>query len=185
MKAIYDVIWEYAKKQAGNDNIDIYHLLYGYAKVMLMDTIVVQAMTEIDTEGFEKQISELLTTMEKKKLDVALIQEITEEKITGFAGLVGNTRKLYNEVGEQVKGQDEAIRKFVQGYFESAVVRSQEEGNKRPQATFLFAGPPGVGETFMAEMLAKPLGYTYKRFDMSEYIIKSADGRNHALGKRR
>ena len=308
MKALYDVIWEYAKKQAGNDNIDIYYLLYGYAKVMLMDPIVVQAMTEIDTEEFEKQISELLTTMEKKNLDVTLIQEgmpllllmkqclkakvnmeayevpgnpsdshlekrmlerlleeaipelhvfskgntlddifkliedggakkggedntskplkpvkcpepekkseakkeddervarlfgtkkkeersplpplseilgttpekkketsekeEKDEKISGFAGLVGITRKLYDEVGEQVKGQDEAIRKFVQGYFESAVVRSQEEGNKRPQATFLFAGPPGVGKTFMAEMVAKPLGYIYKRFDMSEY----------------
>ena len=284
MKALYDVIWEYAKKQAAKDSLEIYHLLYGYAKVMLMDRIVVQAMTDIDTEEYEKQIAELTITMEKKNLDIALVQEgmpllllmkqclkakvdmgkyelpdnpsdphlairmleklleedipeldvfskgntldeifalienmdvkkggeseepkhqkpvkreeerkeplpplseilgmgsaktkevveeeKKEEKLTGFAGLVEITRKLYNEVGEQVKGQDEAIRKFVQGYFESAVVRSQEEGNKRPQATFLFAGPPGVGKTFMAEMVAKPLGYTYKRFDMSEY----------------
>ena len=284
MKVLYNAIWEYAKKQAGDDKVGVYHLLYGYAKVMLMDKIVVKAMTELDEEECEKQIADLFFVMEKKNLDVALIQEglpllflmkqrlravvnmdeyeapgnqadpnlaermleklleenipeleafskgntldeifdlienmdakkaepipqirkpeplkpgeegkapfpslgemfgtapkkteevaveeEKEEKLTGFAGLVGITRKLYNEVGEHVKGQDEAIRKFVQGYFESAIVRSQEEGNKRPQATFLFAGPPGVGKTFMAEMVAKPLGYAYKRFDMSEY----------------
>lgn len=302
MNTFYSFVLEMAKKQSGKDALQIYQLLYGYAKVILMDNTIVQAMTEIGKEECQKKVSELREILEKKNLDCGLIQdgmpilllmkdslkakvdmeqylnpknpedpelakrileqlleegipelagfvngndlddifkliedmgakkggeekepkkpepvketegkkeerndglfgtkkkeeekkplpplseilgtapekteEVSGEKETNgdnlsdFASLVGVTRKLYDEVGEHIKGQDEAIRKFVQGYFESAVVRSQETGNKRPQATFLFAGPPGVGKTFMAEMVAKPLGYTYKRFDMSEY----------------
>ena len=48
-------------------------------------------------------------------------------------------------------------------------------GNKKkgPRQAYLFAGPSGVGKTFIAEIIANTLGIPYKRFDMSGYSDKS------------
>ena len=97
------------------------------------------------------------------------VAEKSTPSVNVFTERVEQTRRLYTQLTEHIKGQDDAVRKFVQGYFESVVIRNQEKGKKRPQATFLFAGPPGVGKTYLAESVAEPLGYAYKRFDMSEY----------------
>jgi ATP-dependent Clp protease ATP-binding subunit ClpA len=40
----------------------------------------------------------------------------------------------------------------------------------RPIGSFLFAGPTGVGKTELTKQLAKSLGVTLHRFDMSEYM---------------
>lgn len=45
----------------------------------------------------------------------------------------------------------------------------------RPAVTYLFAGPPGVGKTFLAETAARLLGRPFKRFDMSEFADKEAN----------
>lgn len=284
MNALYNVVLAMAEKQAVKKTVKIYHLLYGYAKVVMLNNSVIRTMTEMSEEECEQKKNELIRIFEEKNIDYGLIQEgmpilflvegslkanvdmekylhpenpeepelakellelilkedipeleyfhkgsdldaifkfmeerngikkvsrkepeeerkeeqrqtpplsqilgqstgestpskpqkqkktkTEEEPADGFAGLIQLTQNLYDEIAENVKGQDDAIRKLVRGYFESVVVRSQEKDNKRPQATFLFAGPPGVGKTYMAEMIAKPLGYTYKRFDMSEY----------------
>jgi ATP-dependent Clp protease ATP-binding subunit ClpA len=44
-----------------------------------------------------------------------------------------------------------------------------DKSRRRPRATFLFAGPPGVGKTYLAEKAAEALKLPFKRFDMSEY----------------
>lgn len=46
---------------------------------------------------------------------------------------------------------------------------------KKPRATYLFAGPPGVGKTFLAEVAAEKLSLPFMRFDMSEYADKEAN----------
>ena len=40
---------------------------------------------------------------------------------------------------------------------------------KAPRAVFVFAGPPGVGKTYLAELGASALNRPFKRFDMSAY----------------
>lgn len=50
-----------------------------------------------------------------------------------------------------------------------------DKSRTRPRATFLFAGPPGVGKTFMAEKAAEALKLPFMRFDMSEYADKEAN----------
>nr|MCR5213329.1 AAA family ATPase [Eubacterium sp.] len=77
--------------------------------------------------------------------------------------------KMTNELKAKIIGQDMAIDKFVKGY-----CRSLTAGHfaGKPEAVYLFAGPPGVGKTYLAEQFAKilgPEGYKYKRFDMSAY----------------
>ena len=48
----------------------------------------------------------------------------------------------------------------------------------KPLASFLFVGPTGVGKTEIARTLAKELGISLLRFDMSEY-----EGKKHAVAK--
>ena len=97
------------------------------------------------------------------------------EKVGKLTGIVKNTSKIQNTLLECVFGQDQAVNAFVSGYFQGQIMSSSREGNEKPQATFLFAGPPGVGKTFLAEKAAEALGLPYKRFDMSEYSDKEAN----------
>lgn len=44
-----------------------------------------------------------------------------------------------------------------------------DKNRVRPRATFLFAGPPGVGKTYLAQKAAEALELPFRRFDMSEF----------------
>ena len=70
---------------------------------------------------------------------------------------------------KEVFGQDKAIDSVVQ-----AVKRSRAgfRAPDKPVANFLFVGPTGVGKTELARQLAKQLGVTLHRYDMSEYQEK-------------
>ncbi|MBP0965239.1 MAG: AAA family ATPase [Oscillospiraceae bacterium] len=72
-----------------------------------------------------------------------------------------------------VKGQDHAVHAFADGLFNAEVLAAADSKRTRPKAIFTFAGPPGVGKTFLAEKAAEFLGMDYvdgvKRFDMSEF----------------
>lgn len=89
--------------------------------------------------------------------------------------IVGKTAEIQKFLLDCVFGQDLAVNSFVSGYFQSELVAlSRKEGGK-PKATFLFAGPPGTGKTFLAEKAAEALALPYMRFDMSEYADKEAN----------
>jgi ATP-dependent Clp protease ATP-binding subunit ClpA len=68
-------------------------------------------------------------------------------------------------------GQDQAVTKVAQTILMS---RSGLQDQDRPMASFLFAGPTGVGKTELAKQLAYQLGINFVRFDMSEYMEKHA-----------
>ena len=53
--------------------------------------------------------------------------------------------------------------------------RTVNAGSKKkgPRHAYMFAGPSGVGKTFIAETIADTLGIPYKRFDMSAYSHRS------------
>lgn len=89
-----------------------------------------------------------------------------EELLPEIAATVSRVR---TELEKTVFGQDKAIDSFVAGYFEAELQAVASEKRVKPRATFLFAGPPGVGKTFLAEQVAKALGLPFRRFDMSEY----------------
>lgn len=107
-------------------------------------------------------INEVLT-----KICRVPIETVKTEDLTNLATLDERLMKL-------VFGQDEAIAQVV-----NAVKFSKAgllEDNK-PLASLLFVGPTGVGKTEIARCLAKELGVTLLRFDMSEY------GEKHAVAK--
>ena len=91
------------------------------------------------------------------------------------AGLVAKVNEVRDALLEEVYGQDHAISAFTSGYFRAELTSLTNKNNKKPRATFLFAGPPGTGKTFLAEEIAKNLGMPYCRFDMSEYADKEAN----------
>ena len=66
-----------------------------------------------------------------------------------------------------VFGQEDAILQLASAIrLSRAGLRSPE----KPIGSFLFPGPTGVGKTEVAKQLAKVLGISFVRFDMSEYM---------------
>ncbi len=94
--------------------------------------------------------------------------------VGGLVRTVGDTGSIQSTLLECVFGQDTAINTFVSGYFESELMARMGRNGRKPKATFLFAGPPGVGKTFLAEKSAEALKLPFMRFDMSEYSDKEA-----------
>ena len=87
--------------------------------------------------------------------------------------LTERVKGIRQSLMDMVLGQDKAISVFTSGYFQSELLSITDKDRLRP-ATFLFAGPPGVGKTFLAESAAKILDLPFARFDMSEYCDKEA-----------
>ena len=89
--------------------------------------------------------------------------------------LVADIKRIRTELKGWVFGQDNAINVFTSGYFQANMLAMIDPGRKRPRAVFLFAGPPGVGKTFLAEKAAASIKLPFMRFDMSEYSDKEAN----------
>lgn len=83
-------------------------------------------------------------------------------------------KHLERDLKRVVFGQEDAVDGVTR-----AVLRSRagfrREG--RPQGSFLFYGPTGVGKTELAKQLAATLGVPFLRYDMSEYMEKHAVSR--------
>ena len=78
-------------------------------------------------------------------------------------------KQIRDNLFDVVFGQDKAINTVATGYFQAVLNSLTDKKRTKPFATFLFAGPPGVGKTFLAEQLATHLDMPFMRFDMSEY----------------
>lgn len=87
--------------------------------------------------------------------------------------LVAAVSRHRQTLKQQVLGQDHAINAFATGYFRHKMLELTGGERKRP-AIFLFAGPPGVGKTLLAESIGRVLNMPCRRFDMSEYADKEA-----------
>jgi cell division protease FtsH len=78
-------------------------------------------------------------------------------------------RTLRRELLRSVIGQDHAVHGFVAGLFNIEILRDADSERCKPAGLFVFAGPPGVGKTFLAETGAGSLGRPFLRFDMSGF----------------
>lgn len=83
-------------------------------------------------------------------------------------------RDLDKHLKEVVFGQDKAVNSLAR-----AVLRARAgfKRDQRPSGSFLFYGPTGVGKTELAKQLARILGISFIRYDMSEYMEKHSVSR--------
>lgn len=95
-----------------------------------------------------------------------------ETKDVSLPLLVMQTSAISIALKEKIIGQNDAIDKLEKAFFHTEKENKLNQKKEGPRNVYLFAGPPGVGKTFMAENFAKTLGLPYKRFDMSSYAHK-------------
>ena len=111
-------------------------------------------------------------------IDVQDFLDGTNDILSGkdiMSNLVSDVKRIRTQLGESIFGQDNAINVFAKGYFQASMLSMIDRSRRRPRATFLFAGPPGVGKTYLAEKAAEALDLPFMRFDMSEYADKEAN----------
>ena len=98
---------------------------------------------------------------------VSRIANVPEKSVSSSEA--DRLKDLGTEISSVIYGQDEAVNMVVQA------VRRGRAGFKNPDkpvASFLFAGPTGVGKTETARALSVALAMPLHRFDMSEYQEK-------------
>jgi ATP-dependent Clp protease ATP-binding subunit ClpA len=76
-------------------------------------------------------------------------------------------RELDKELGTVVFGQSAAVAELTSAI---KLARAGLRNPEKPIGSFLFTGPTGVGKTEVAKQLAKIMGISFLRFDMSEYM---------------
>jgi len=80
-----------------------------------------------------------------------------------------NLVSLEKNIKQEVYGQDEAITTIVDKIL---IAQAGLKADDKPIGSFVFMGPTGTGKTETAKQIAKHLGVTLVRFDMSEYQEK-------------
>ncbi len=103
-------------------------------------------------------------------------QKESKEQAT-LSDVTKKLQTLRNTLLSKVRGQRHAVDTVVQGVFESEMFSAQNTDRNGPLATFLFAGPSGVGKTFLARLMEKTLDRQLLVVDMSEYSDNLANGK--------
>lgn len=83
--------------------------------------------------------------------------------------LIKMIAELKNYLLANLKGQRHAIDVFTEGIFETEAFTAHNSKRKGVESLFLFAGPSGVGKTFLAELSKDVLSRPFLRVDMSEF----------------
>ncbi|MBF0359854.1 MAG: AAA family ATPase [Oligoflexia bacterium] len=113
----------------------------------------------------------------KRKRSNVTVNDI-EEIVASLAripkkSLSSNEKEKLKNLEDMLKhvifGQDVAIDKVVNAI---QLSRSGLTSVGKPVASFLFAGPTGVGKTELAKQLSLVLSVHFERFDMSEFMEK-------------
>ena len=94
---------------------------------------------------------------------------LAAERSSQLALLDRRIRTLRQKLLSQVFGQDNAIHAFSEALFSVELVAEADRERHQPAGIFVFAGPPGVGKTYLAERAAEALARPFLRFDMSSY----------------
>ena len=135
-----------------------------------------QEEIDINREKFSKLTAEinekLQLTKEHVLMEFSEISGIPVNKLTQ-----DERAKLLNldaNLNNRVYGQEEAVEKLSN---QIRVARAGLQSPNKPQASFMFLGPSGVGKTELAKALTTELfddERSLLRFDMSEYMEKHA-----------
>ena len=108
-------------------------------------------------------------SISKKDIEIVVAKMANIPKITVETSEKQKLKDLEAELRLLIFGQDEPVKQV-----SDAIILSKSGlGNElKPIASFLFAGPTGVGKTELAKQLSIQMGCHLERFDMSEYMEK-------------
>lgn len=104
--------------------------------------------------------------IERKEPSVPSVDEMS---LAFLPDLTNRIRHMRAKLLSIVYGQDHVVHAFAEGMFAAEVLAASDEKRVRPRTVFVFAGPPGVGKTYLAEQAASVLKIPFKRFDMTSY----------------
>ncbi|MEQ1876957.1 MAG: ATP-dependent Clp protease ATP-binding subunit ClpA [Bdellovibrionia bacterium] len=134
-----------------------------------------KAIDVIDEAGAKRQ----LQGGDKRTIDVNDIEDTVAAiaKIAPARVSADDKEKLKTferDLKLLIYGQDKAISAL------AAAIKLSRSGltkHDKPNGSFLFVGPTGVGKTEVSKQLANNLGIKFLRFDMTEYMEKHAVSR--------
>lgn len=93
--------------------------------------------------------------------DTNEVSQPVTNKPSSIVEIIQKSKSLQSLLQEKVLGQPHAVSMFAAGFFQAQLQSVIEKERAKPKATFLFAGPPGVGKTFLSEEAAKVLKLPY------------------------
>lgn len=117
---------------------------------------------------------ELTDQPEATETQLSQVEEI-EEKLNPkqyFYALLGESKRLSQVLKDNVRGQEEAISRFVQGCFHSDLFPVDE--GKGVTTKFVFGGPVGVGKSSLAEAAAEALEVPFLKIELSDSAADSS-----------
>lgn len=157
-KGVLDHAMELAKKHAGADedtagSIGIAHLVCALA-------------VSRDACGLLEGVSPISRQDAAEMLNKWISEGVGAQSLSAA---VARLQQMRNELQSKIFGQDHAINALVECLYIAEVTAAVDTGRKRPAAVFVFAGPPGVGKTYLAELTATLLERPFRRFDMTGY----------------
>ena len=171
---------------------DILHGIKKYYEEFHKTTITDEAIAEAIKLSVKYQSDKKLPDKAIDLIDLACsrfnLKEVTGDKIVDGAEIQFELAKVINLPTEQVAeketdnlknleknikgdvyGQDKAVEGIVDKIL---VAQAGLKPDDKPIGAFVVMGPTGTGKTETAKSLAKQLGVTLVRFDMSEYQEK-------------
>ena len=117
---------------------------------------------------FNLKLADTRIVAEKEiQFELAKMVGLPEEQIMETES--NTLSSLQEKLEEEVYGQDAALTEVVDKIL---VAQAGLKPENKPIGSFVFMGPTGCGKTETAKALAKHLGSTLLRFDMSEYQEK-------------
>jgi ATP-dependent Clp protease ATP-binding subunit ClpA len=126
-----------------------------------------EAATQAEMASSNQRTTRAKVTM--KILESALSKVSKFDAMAMKADDAKHLATLEARIQSQIFGQDEAVQRLVEAV---QMAKSGLMDDGKPIASMLFVGPTGVGKTEVAKVLAKELGISLVRFDMSEYTEK-------------
>jgi len=85
-----------------------------------------------------------------------------------------STKSIKKFLLKNIFGQNRAIKSFINGLDNMFTKSNILEEKKGVLACFTFIGPPGVGKSFLAELVSSQLKRPFKRFNMTSYSMPSS-----------
>lgn len=134
---------------------------------------VVRKHIEEKCENVFKRESPKDRNADEEDWNVTNIRELEPKNQIGY--LVEKVKHLREALLGRVYGQDHAVNAFADGIWNAGILEATDPESRKPKGIFLFAGPPGVGKTFLAEEAAKEMKLPFLRLDMSGYSHREAE----------